>query len=196
MSGAIAVAQISPSFQHEALNLIFRDRFTDTNGTSLANHTPEKNTGTAGWSVAVGTATVDSNAADVGTATPDIAVVTLGVANYTVRCLMTLNAANRFGVILRYATTTSFVFIEGSGDVNQLQLRTRDAAGYNTISQTTFTWSGAVQLVARLDGSSVSATIGGTTLTGTITEAQTAGGVGIWAWSGDTADWDDLEVWK
>lgn len=172
--------------------LLIRDSFTDSNGTSLASHTPDIG---GAWTVDTGTATVENNAAQLAAGTPDIATIDSGLADHTMQCIVNHGNRNRMGWIIRFASTSSFVFFEASGDANaEAQLRYYDGA-YNTVASATFTWANPQTVRITAAGTTIDCCVDDVLIvSGTVTEASAATAVGLWGWAWGTATTDNLEV--
>lgn len=86
------------------------DTFTDTSGTSITAHTPEK--GGGAWVESQSTWQIQSNAAKVTTSSPDhqsVAVIEAGVANCLVEAsIKQIVANNDFGIVVNYQDNNNY----------------------------------------------------------------------------------------
>ena len=170
--------------------------FTTANG-GLNGHVPDYNIAGDSWTtIGNTTANIASSAAQLGDSQPDIVTVGVGSAEHRIKVTWNQGNSNRLGIINRFASTGSYVFVEASGDAGaQLQLRYYNGA-FNTTASTAVTWSDPTTMVIVSKGSTITAAIEGTTITisGVVTEAQAASSIGLWGWAAGTASFDTIEV--
>jgi len=170
------------------------DTFTDTNGVSLADHTPDIDTSGAGWTVVTATCDIQSNAARV-LATPSVATIDSTASDFTLTVTVTPGNGAASGVIFRRTNATAYWEVTVNDPGNNFLLReyasgytTRDTANINITGGTPYT------VVVTCSGTSISATLdGANTVSFTSSNNQAATVVGLRS-ANQLSTFDDLTV--
>jgi len=183
--------------------VLFRDSFTDANGTSLDAHTPDVDASGAGWSEIHGDYDIQSNRAHVVATgigpVAAIAVVDLGLANARLRVKINYGAAGDIygGLCARVADDDNLWYLVGSAATGNIVIVERNGGGNTTRASAAAGITSGVdyELSAVLDGQHIELTLDGSTTisysSALFNETETSHGM----YTGGDVNWlDDFEV--
>lgn len=127
--------------------LLFRDRFTDSNGTNIASHTPDVDTTGNGWTGETGNADIQSNQLRFTSNVTEI-YADAGTHNVIVRVLWTSSAgnANRNSLFIRSTDENNGVEFNFREDNQDWQIL---GGGINTSGS--FSWNTGQTYELRVD---------------------------------------------
>lgn len=137
---------------------IAADTFTDTNGTALADHTPDTDAVGTGWAVLSGTWTISGNKAV--TATTGRAVLEAGIADGTATVTWSsVNSATSGGLCLRATDDNNWLRVYVDESANTVVLQKRVTGTVTTVNSAAVTGGITTNtnyvVAATLSGSSV-----------------------------------------
>ena len=186
----------SPAFVDPLAAYLVYDTFTDTNGVTLANHTPDKDTVGTGWLANVGGGfTIQGNALDCNGANDQFASIDCGAVAASVK-VASLVVGNDNGLIARSSSGQSCIMVEWAAGRDAIELYTVNPGytGIGSYAQAITAGDAKVNFELRYSGNSLTVLDNGTSrVTATNALNNTLTRVGVFGYSeGGTAGWDTL----
>jgi hypothetical protein len=148
----------SAAYSDPYADYLVYDTFTDTNGTLLNAHTPDKDTEGGGWIHQSGEWEIQSDAAIPKTLVSSRAVTTIdaGDATVEVQSDLVLGATHNAGFIFRFSDTQNYLEVPDviSAD-NTIRSYRLQANGWTKIATVTDGQSGTIELNVTVDADSL-----------------------------------------
>jgi hypothetical protein len=174
---------------------LFKDTFTDTNGTLLKNHTPEINYTGDVWHDVNDQWQIQSNELVQSGTDLYTTFIDLGETDYTFTGRLYINSAASFStkIMVRSNATNYLYFHIHSNSSGTIWVRNQA----HTILATDTSWTistGWKDFSIRITSAYIEITLDGTTLRYTSTTYNSQTGMGMWSWGGAAPKYEDFLI--
>ena len=182
------------------IGTLILDRFTDSSGTALTTHTPDRNTAGGGWVAGIGTWDIEANRAElaVGAGSYNTVRIDSGSSRYRINCDLFTGTKAYSGFIVRAASSNSNIEVELALTENEVQI-VRNDGGVRTAISTGGDVAANTLYAVKIDvtTATIECSLNGSTVVSVSTnfnQAQTNVGLCTWDIGSSGSYWDNFQV--